>query len=71
MKPGGYTITNIANVKTCMRLEEYTVRSGIEAGLELVKESWYKLSRKPSKNKESAITSRAGEPIFIFKVPLK
>lgn len=71
VKSGGHTITNIANVRTCTKLEEYAVRSGIEAGLEFVEESWYKLSRKPSKNKESAITSRAGEPIFIFRVPLK
>jgi hypothetical protein len=71
IKPGGYTITNIANVRSCMKLEEYTVRSGLEAGFEYLGESWYKLSRKPSKNKNSEITSRAGEPIFIFRNPVE
>jgi hypothetical protein len=41
-----------------------------EAGLNYIGESFYKLSRKPSKNTESEITAVKGEPIFIAQVPI-
>lgn len=69
VQPGGHIITNIANVKTYMDLEQDTVRSGEEAGLEYLGETWYKLSRKPSKNPGSEITARKGEPMFVFLRP--
>lgn len=68
---GGYNLINIANVKSCMFLEDYTEQSFSEAGFEKESMSWYKLSRKPSKNPDSAITVRKGEPLFIYKKPLK
>lgn len=69
VKPGGHIITNIANVNNYMTLEADTVKSMKEAGLDYIGEDFYKLSRKPSKNKESEITARKGEPVFIAKVP--
>jgi hypothetical protein len=69
VKPGGHVITNIANVNTYMTLEADTVKSMKEAGLTYLREEFYKLSRKPSKNKESEITARKGEPVFFSLVP--